>query len=80
MEQTKEIRDYLGFQKKLIILKYAREFKSFTKSLAEFHIPRSTYYEWKKAFDKNGEKGLMRKHPVAYNHPDRIDLQAFELL
>jgi transposase len=42
------------------------------KALAEFNIPRSTYYKWKKAFDKEGEKGLMRKHPVAFKHPNKI--------
>lgn len=72
MEQTKEIRAYLRFQKKLIILKHVKEFKSVSKTLAEFNIPRSTYYKWKSAFDKDGEKGLMRKHPVAHNHPNRI--------
>jgi transposase InsO family protein len=59
-------------------LKYARKFKSVTKALAEFHIPRSSYYEWKKAFDKDGEKGLMRKHPVAYNHPNKIKEEIIE--
>lgn len=72
MRQNSEIKAYLKLQKKLIILQYAKKFKSVTKALAEFKIPKSTYYKWKKAFDKDGEIGLKRKHPIASNHSNKI--------
>jgi transposase InsO family protein/transposase-like protein len=72
MEKTKEIQAYLKHQKKLVILQYAKEFKSISKALKEFKVPKSTYYKWKKAFDKDGTSGLLRKHPIAYNHPSKI--------
>lgn len=72
MEKTKEIKAYLSLQKKLVLLKYVSGFKSITKALREFRIPKSTFYKWKKAFDADGEIGLLRKHPIAYTHPNKI--------
>lgn len=72
MEKTKEIKAYLSLQKKLVLLKYVSGFKSITKALREFKIPKSTFYKWKKAFDADGEIGLLRKHPIAYTHPNKI--------
>jgi transposase len=63
MGKTNETLAYLSFQKKLVFLKHVKEFKSITRALKEFRIPKSTYYKWKKAFDKDGENGLLRKHP-----------------
>ena len=64
--------DSFRSSKKLTVLKYVKEWKSVNKTLKLFRIPKSTYYKWKKAFDKNGENGLLRKRPVAYNHPNKI--------
>jgi transposase len=72
MEQSKEVRAYLSHQKKLTILKFVKDWKSVNKTLKQFKIPKSTYYKRKKAFDKGGENGLLRKHPVAYNHRNKI--------
>jgi transposase len=78
MEKTKEIKAYLSLQKKLVILKFAKEFRFITKTLKDFKIPKSTFYTWKKAFDKDGEIGLLRKHPIAYNHPNKIKEEIVE--
>ena len=72
MEKTSQILNQLSLQKKLAVLKYVNEWKSVNKTLKLFKIPKSTYYKWKKAYDENGENGLLRKHPVAYNHPTKI--------
>jgi transposase len=72
MEKTNQILAHLGLQKKLYILKYVKEWKSVNKTPKLFRIPKSTYYKWKKAFDKDGENGLLRKHPVVYSHPNKI--------
>jgi transposase InsO family protein len=78
MEKTNQILAHLGLQKKLTVLKYVKEWKSVNKTLKLFRIPRSTYYKWKKAYDKNGENGLLRKHPVAFNHPNKINEEKME--
>ena len=72
MEKTVEIKAYLSHQKKILVLQYVKDFKSVNKVLKDFNIPKSTYYKWKKAFDKDGAGGLLRQHPVAYNHPNKI--------
>lgn len=71
MEPTKEVLAYLKYHNKLIILKHAKQF-GVNKFLKDFKIPKSTYYKWKKAFDKEGPSGLLKKHPVAYSHPNKI--------
>ena len=78
MDKLIALKAYLGQQKKLSILQYAKEFKSVARTLADFKIPKSTYYKWKKAFDKDGPLGLLRKHPVAYNHPNKIKEEVIE--
>ncbi len=72
MEKANQILAQLGLQKKLSVLKYVEEWKSVNKTLKLFKVPKSTYYKWKKAYDANGENGLLRKHPVACNHPNKI--------
>jgi transposase InsO family protein len=69
---TKEVKAYLSYQKKLVILKTIQKYGSVRKTLKDFNIPRSTYYKWKKAFDLGGELALLRKHPVASSHPNMI--------
>ena len=78
MDKSIALKAYLGQEKKLSILQFAKEFKSVTRTLADFKIPKSTYYKWKKAFDKDGPLGLLRKHPVAYNHPNKIKEDVIE--
>lgn len=59
-------------------LEYARRSGSLAKALKEFNVPKATYYKWKKIFDKDGEDGLLKKHPVAYNHPNKIKEEVIE--
>lgn len=78
MEKTVEIKAYLNHQRKLLILQYVKDSKSVNRVLRDFKIPKSTYYKWKKAFDKEGPSGLLRKHPVAYNHPKKINEEVID--
>lgn len=61
-----------------MVLEYARRSGSVAKALKEFKVPKATYYKWKKIFDKDGEDGLLKKHPVAYNHPNKIKEEVIE--
>lgn len=78
MELSKDVKAYLKLRKKLIVLEYARRSGSVVKALKEFKVPKATYYKWKKIFDKDGEDGLLKKHPVAYNHPNKIKEEVVE--
>ena len=72
MKKTKEIRSYLAHERKLFILKIAAKFPSIKKALEEFRLAKSTYYKWKRAFDKDPVNGLIRNRPVACNNPNKI--------
>ena len=48
----KEVREILRIRFKFAVLDYAQGIGSVTKACCEFEVPRSTFYEWKKAFDK----------------------------
>jgi transposase InsO family protein len=65
----KEVREAFRVQFKWSVLEYAKGCRTVAKACREFEIPRSTFYGWKKAFDKEGKAGLFRKKPVARNHP-----------
>ena len=68
---NKEAMDELRFRYKLMILKYAKQFGP-TETCREFEIPRSSFYEWKKAYKQNGVEGLRRKKPIAHSHPRKL--------
>jgi len=72
MKKTKEITDYLSFSKKLRVIKYALDSGKNKDAYELFGIKKSTFYKWKKAFDKLGEEGLVRKKPIAFNFPNQI--------
>jgi transposase InsO family protein len=72
MKKTKEIEDYLKFHLKLRVLKFAIDIGSNKKSYEFFNIKKSTFYKWKRVYNKQGEKGLLRQKPIAINHPNQI--------
>jgi len=72
------VQDELRFRKKLAVLEYARECGNNIKAWREFEVPKSTFYLWKKAYEREGRAGLRRKKPVAYTHPKRIPPQVVE--
>jgi transposase len=78
MELTKDVKAYLKLRKKLMVLEYARRSGSVAKALKEFKLPKAIYCKWKKILDKDGEDGLLKKHPVANNHPNKIKEDVIE--
>ena len=72
------VRDELRFRKKLAVLGYARDVGSNAKAIRDFEIPKSTFYLWRKAYEKEGIFGLKRKKPIAHNHPKQIQPQVVE--
>lgn len=56
MEKTDEIKRYLKFQKKIRALRLGEDLGS--KYACEvFGISKTTYYNWKKKYEEQGEKG-----------------------
>lgn len=73
----KEAEEELKVRLKLAVLELARDL-NVTKACKEFNVPRSTFYEWKKSYDQEGEVGLYRKKPVAKNHPRKTPAEVIE--
>ena len=72
------VRDELIFRKKLAVLGYAGDVGNNATAWRDFEIPKSTFYLWKKSYEKDGVAGLKRKKPVAYNHPKQIQSEVIE--
>ena len=54
-------KDIIAARNKTYLLKYILKSKnSVQKECSDFGIPRSTFYEWKKKYEKEGEEGLLR--------------------
>ena len=63
---------------KKVILEFAEGIGNSAKACREWDIPRSTFYEWKAAYAKHGEAGLIRKRPIAKSHPNQLSAEVVE--
>jgi len=57
---------------RLRVLEHAKKIGNIRKTCRYFGIPRSSFYRWKTAYDRNGELGLVNKPPVAKSHPNQL--------
>jgi hypothetical protein len=73
---NKEVRDELSIRRKIVVLEYVRLCGNFAKACREYEVPRSSFYEWKKAFDAQGKAGLVRKKLIARKHPRQLPPEA----
>jgi len=79
MEKTEEIKRYLNFQKKLRTLRLGEDLGC--KYACEvFKISKTTYYNWKRKFDKYGEEGLLRKKRDLGSYGNCIDKETVNLI
>lgn len=74
----KELAEALVIRRKMFIVLYARDARNIRKACQEAGVPRSTFYRWKKAFEKDGVEGLMRKKPIAKSHPRQLPPEVVE--
>jgi transposase InsO family protein len=65
----KEVKEALRIRFKWAVVEYVQVCRNVAEACREFEVPRSTFYGWKKAYDKEGKAGLTRKKPIARNHP-----------
>lgn len=79
-EVLRGVWDELALRRKLVVLDYARDCGSVTRACNEFEVPRSTFYEWKWAYDAHGRKGLVRKKPIPKSHPRALAPQTVDLI
>jgi transposase len=61
---TKAQRD---IRRKLRVLNYAKQIGNISKTCRYFGISRQTYYDWKRAYEKSGEKALINSKPCPEN-------------
>jgi transposase len=50
-------------------LDYAKRIGNVRKACRHFGIGRASFYRWRRAFERDGEAGLVAKRPVARWHP-----------
>ena len=75
---NKEVRDAFRIHYKWTVLRYAEITRSVTQTCHTFEVPRSTFYEWKKAYKEGGRAGLARKKPVVLNDPRRLSQEVVD--
>lgn len=63
---------------KRLVLDIAEGLGSDAKAYREYDVPKSTFYEWKKAFREEGAAGLIRKKPIAKSHPRQLPSEVVE--
>lgn len=75
-----EIEHYLRWKFKLRVLEFARDYGKVKETCEIFSVSRSTYFNWKRKYDKNGDEGLLRKKRGAYTYPNRINQKTVDLI
>lgn len=74
----KEVKEELAIRRKMVVLEYGQALSNVSKACHAFEVPRSSFYQWKKAFDAEGKAGLARKKPVAHRHPRQLPPEVVE--
>ena len=80
MKKTKEIEKYLRWKFKLRVLKFVRDHGSINEACEIFEISRTTYFNWKRKYDKYGEEGLLRKKRDSQRYWNSIDKTTVDLI
>ena len=72
--------DERELNRRLRILKHASESRNVSLTCRYFGIGRSTFYEWKTRFDKEGLAGLQRKKPIGKHWPNQLAEETVKLI
>ncbi len=80
MKKTKEIERYLRYQKKLRALKLVNDGLKVLDVCDIFKISKTTFYNWKNKYEKEGKKGLERKIRPYETYGNRISDKTIELI
>lgn len=79
MEKTEEVKRYLKYQTKIRVLKIAEELGC-KYACEAFGISKTTFFNWKRRFDHNGEEGLLRKNRDSKSYGNCIDANTVQLI
>jgi transposase len=66
------IKEQADIRRKLKILNHGKESGNVSKTCRYYGISRETYYKWKRAYEKEGETGLINSKPCPQNPKLRI--------
>jgi transposase len=61
------LKEQSDIRRKLKVLNYAKQIKNITKACRYYGISRETFYQWKRAYEKDGEKALINQKPCPQN-------------
>ena len=68
----KALAEAFLIRRKIVALNYAKGIGNVKMACRELGVSRASFYRWKKAYEKDGIEGLIRKKPVARSHPRQI--------
>lgn len=72
-EVKRKVKEALKLRRQLFVLDVISKSRfSVKENCKDFGLARSTYYDWKKRYDLEGEEGLKRKKPIANTHPKKV--------
>ena len=69
---NQEVKDILNQRRKLFVLEYAEAIGNAREACKDLGIPKSSFYDWKKANEREGKAGLLRHKPIAKSHPRKL--------
>lgn len=72
---NKELKEELKIKKIEIVLQCAKELGNDAEICRDFHINRSSFYFWKKRYEKDGIDGLRKRKPIPHHFPRKIPLE-----
>lgn len=55
-----------------MVLEYVKSIGNAAEACRDLDIPNSSFYNWKKAYDKEGKEVFLRKKPIPKSHPKKI--------
>ena len=79
MKKTKEIERYLNYQRKLRAIKIAEEV-GYKYACELFEISKTTFFNWKRKYDKYGKEGLLRKKRDSETYWNSLDKTTVDLI
>jgi transposase len=79
MEKTKEIEQYLMFQKKLRAVEFAKNLGC-RYACQAFNVGKTSMYNWMKKYEEFGEEGLLRKKRAHRTYWNSTDQKIVELI
>ena len=71
-------REQQDIHRKLKVLNHAKNIGNVSKTCRYFGICRETFYSWRRAYEAEGEKGLIDSRPCPENHKLRIPKEVEE--